>query len=260
MGPTDKPAGPQISSFWHAYRETWHSKRYAKQGESCIMGVARIICHSKRALNIAARHGWLCGARYTNLRDVRQEDELSFLDIDWRRYSFTRHLQAAKERKPKITVARDIESLELLQEILDQAEELSQHVQQVIVVPKDPSMADGLSELIPEKFVLGFSVPTRYGETAIPAHCFGLRKVHLLGGRPDTQRRLANDLDVISLDTNRFTLDAAYGDYFDGESFKPHPSGGYDTCLEASLININRLWSTYHGPIRDTVEVQDGGS
>ena len=54
------------------------------------------------------------------------------------------------------------------------------------------------------------------------------RPVHLLGGRPDVQRRLAELMPVFSIDTNRFTLDAAFGDYFDGEMFRPHPIGGYE--------------------------------
>jgi catechol 2,3-dioxygenase-like lactoylglutathione lyase family enzyme len=71
------------------------------------------------------------------------------------------------------------------------------------------------------------------------------RPVHLLGGRPDVQRRLAELMPVVSMDCNRFTLDAAYGDYFDGETFRPHPVGGYDRCLRDSIKNINKLWRGY---------------
>jgi hypothetical protein len=63
-----------------------------------------------------------------------------------------------------------------------------------------------------------------------------------LGRRPDLQRKLANDANVVSIDCNRLTIDAAYGDYFDGEGFKPHPIGGYERCLEASIANITTLW------------------
>jgi hypothetical protein len=71
-------------------------------------------------------------------------------------------------------------------------------------------------------------------------------RVHLLGGRPDVQRRLADAMNVVSVDCNRFTLDAAFGDYFDGEKFRPHPKGGYHRCLRDSILNINRLWETYN--------------
>jgi hypothetical protein len=53
------------------------------------------------------------------------------------------------------------------------------------------------------------------------------------------QRALAEKLPVISLDCNRFTLDAAFGDYFDGQTFRPHPEGGYDRCLHTTPSRIS---------------------
>jgi hypothetical protein len=206
----------------------------------------KFIAHSFRAANIALRHGWLPGARYTNLRDVKRFDRLGFLDIDWKRYDFRRHVAAAKSTRPMITVAQDILDVQDIAQIVDQASELALYCDQVIVVPKDLRLAGKVDELIPSTFVLGFSVPTRYGGTRLSIREF-TRAVHLLGGRPDVQRRLASVLKVASFDCNRFTLDAAFGDYFDGETFRPHPTGGYDTCLEASVLNINLLWSSYAG-------------
>jgi ribosomal protein S18 acetylase RimI-like enzyme len=49
-------------------------------------------------------------------------------------------------------------------------------------------------------------------------------------------------MNVYSLDTNRITLDASFGDYFVGESFKPHPVGGYYQCIRASFQSIQALW------------------
>jgi hypothetical protein len=121
---------------------------------------------------------------------------------------------------------------------------LGQYAEHVIVVPKDPAFEVRIDELIPREFIIGFSVPTRYGATPLAANTIG-RPVHLLGGRPDVQRRLAEELMVISLDCNRFTLDAAFGDYFDGLRFRPHPIGGYNKCLEESIANITKLWSEY---------------
>src|SRR5690348_17267606 len=77
--------------------------------------------HSARVQKIAAAHGWLPGARYTNLRDVRQCKRLGFLDIDWKRYDFERHLEAAALTKPIITVARDIDDKRSLKKTIDQA-------------------------------------------------------------------------------------------------------------------------------------------
>jgi hypothetical protein len=207
----------------------------------------RFVTHSKKVQRIAAREGWLPGARYTNLRDVKALGRLGFLDIDWKRYDFDAHLAATKRTRPILTVARDIEDQSLLTEVLEQAHRLQEFSQFVAIVPKDPRMASALDSVIPDHFVLGFSVTSSYGGTAIDPSYFR-RPVHLLGGRPDVQRRLAQIMPVFSFDCNRFTLDAAYGDYFDGQRFRRHPRGGYDRCLRESIRNINRIWEDYSLP------------
>jgi hypothetical protein len=189
------------------------------------LGVLKFVAHSKRVRNIAQAFGWLPGARYTNLRDVRGILGIGFLDIQWKKYDFDRHLSAAKTCRPLLTIARDIESLDLLSTVLNEAELLGEVCPNVVIVPKDPRLANIIDSEIPKRYILGYSVPTRYGGTLIPPHCFR-RPTHLLGGRPDVQRILAELMPVVSFDCNRFTLDAAFGDYFDGEIFRPHPTGG----------------------------------
>jgi hypothetical protein len=206
--------------------------------------VLKFVNHSATVLDIAVAHGWMPGARYTNLRDVRRFKQLGFLDIDWSRYDFRRHLEAVTITRPVMTVARDVEDKRDLRRIIDQAYRLLEFAEYVVVVPKDPLLEGRLSSSIPNVFLLGFSVPTRYGGTTISPSAF-TRPVHLLGGRPDVQRRLAESMPVFSIDANRFTLDAAFGDYFDGETFRPHPQGGYRRCLVDSVRNIGALWSGY---------------
>lgn len=203
--------------------------------------VLKFVAHSKVALKIAIEYGWLPGARYTNLRDIREFDQIGFIDIDWKDYNYKEHLKAVKITKPLFTVAQDVLHIEELDKILDQANELSLYAKCVIIVPKDIKMTGQLEELIPQKFVFGYSVPTKYGGTRIQTSEFK-RQVHLLGGRPDVQKKLAEFMDVISIDCNRFTLDATYGDYFNGVKFVKHPTGGYEQCLRDSICNINKLW------------------
>jgi hypothetical protein len=143
-----------------------------------------------------------------------------------------------------MTVARDIECRRDLRPTLDQAFKLLEFARYVVVVPKDPLLEDRLNESIPKEFLLGFSVPTRYGGTKLSPGSFK-QPVHLLGGRSDVQRKLGDLMPVFSIDANRFTLDAAFGDYFDGEIFRPHPIGGYRTCLSESVKNITALWNGY---------------
>lgn len=208
--------------------------------------VLKFIAHSYKVLSIATKFGWLPGARYTNLRDVRNFDQVGFIDINWKNYNFKKHLDAVKQTNPLLTVAQDIICISRLSEIIEQAEELSIYAKQVIVVPKDPSLANNINSLIPSKFLLGYSVPTKYGKTSISPKYFQ-RPVHLLGGRPDVQRKLAKSMPVVSFDCNRFTLDATFGDYFVGDKFIPHPIGGYENCIESSLREINLLWNEYRG-------------
>ena len=209
-------------------------------------GVLKFVAHGQSTLKLALRLGWRPAARYTNLRDVRglPFKNRGFLDIHWTRYDFDRHLETAAQFRPLITVARDVERAHQLESVLGEAEKLKRYARFVVVVPKDPKLASRLRELIPAPYLLGFSVPTRYGGTRInPRHFTG--PVHLLGGRPDVQRRLGSQMQVVSLDCNRFTLDARFGDYFDGETFRPHPKGGYINCLNDSIKNIERLWHHY---------------
>jgi hypothetical protein len=209
-----------------------------------IVSIARFVTHSYRVIEAAIRHGWLPGARYTNLRDVRRFDRLGFLDIDWQNYNFDRHVNAARSTRPILTVARDIDDPRLLDRVIDQASELALYCDHVVIVPKHKNLAESMEHVIPKQFMFGFSVPTKYGATPLAPSLFK-RAVHLLGGRPDVQRRLADLMNVVSMDCNRFTLDAAFGDYFDGETFRPHPRGGYQRCIEASVQNINDLWTHY---------------
>ncbi|MGD9851972.1 MAG: DUF6610 family protein [Nitrospirales bacterium] len=210
------------------------------------MKVIKYVAHSKLVLDIAVKLGWFPAARYTNMRDVRthQYDNVGFLDIDWKNYCFHQHLNVASEYKPKITIARDVECIFQLDRILKEAEMLGKHSEYVAIVPKDTRLNGRLSELIPREFILAYSVPTKYGGTQVSIDSFD-RPVHLLGGRPEVQRNLANKLKVISFDCNRFTYDARFGDYFDGKYFKPHPAGGYKNCLEDSIKNINKIWKGY---------------
>lgn len=204
----------------------------------------RFLCHGKHTLRLASRYGWLPGARYTNLRDVRGFDRVGMIDVQWGpEYSFRKHLEAVRSVRPIVTIAQDLENRGNLRRILDQAQQLSLWASKVVIVPKDPRIAADLVDVVPEQFLLGYSVPTRYGSTCVPVAAFGTRPVHLLGGRPDVQFKLSVHLNVFSLDGNRFTLDAAFGDYFNGHHFVPHPRGGYYECIRSSLKAINELWS-----------------
>lgn len=210
------------------------------------MEVLKFVAHSKKVISIAKEYGWHPGARYTNLRDVKtfSFNDRGFLDINWKSYSYEKHIEAAAKTSPRLTIARDVECIFSLDKIIKEAETLLKYSGHVAIVPKDTLMNGRLKELIPKEFLLAYSVPTKYGGTKVSIESFD-RPVHLLGGRPDTQRALAEKLKVFSIDCNRFTLDAKYGDYFDGIKFRRHPVGGYERCIIESIENINKIWSGY---------------
>lgn len=208
----------------------------------------KFVCHSYAVLSIATQYGWLPGASYTNLRNVTRFEPLGFLDINWREYNFAKHLVAVKARRPLVTVAQDVTDSRCLDRILDQARELALWAGVVVVVPKCEQLLPHMPHVFPAEFVLGYSVPTRYGGTTLPPACFADRPVHLLGGHPLVQRRLADTLHVVSLDCNRFVLEAAYGKSFDGHSFKKRGHDEYLTCVQKSIVSINRLWECHLVP------------
>lgn len=204
----------------------------------------RFSTHSKRVQSIAFDYGWLPSARYSNLRDVSTFDNIHFIDIDFKNYDFDKHIFALKKCRPHLTVAPDIFDINDLDNTLNQADRLGQYADKVIIVPKDEKFIGVLEKTIPNRFIFGYSVPTKYGGTTLSPLEFK-RSVHLLGGRPDVQRKLGDLMNVYSFDCNRFTLDAQFGDYFVGDKFVPHPLGGYDNCIIDSIKAINLIWNNY---------------
>src|SRR5438270_5188920 len=86
-----------------------------------MSGPVRIICHSRYVIDRAMQFGWHPGARYTNLRDVKHLPHVYFVDIDWKNYSFERHLEVVRQVRPSMTVARDVVDATELNDVLHEA-------------------------------------------------------------------------------------------------------------------------------------------
>jgi len=154
---------------------------------------------------IQSAHYRLCPYTY----ELTGRHEVAFIDNDYFNYDHATHLKAVMALRPKYATVKDvmtpdqcardkIEHTELAQ-ILDWAEELAQYTDNVIVIPKYDCF-----DQIPDKFVLGYSVPTSHGGTPLPVATFKGRRVHLLGGSWKAQLAHMTELgdDVVSLDTN----------------------------------------------------------
>jgi hypothetical protein len=157
---------------------------------------------NRRLAEIAVAAGFRYGAQ---LPDTIYPDvaPLWFADQDWREPRREAYMQALAEHRPTQATVLDLEREEQLPEVLEWAEEAAQHVERVVIVPK----VFGIIERLPARIggadvVLGYSVPTRYAGTEVPTWEFGHRPVHLLGGSPQAQMRLAHYLNVVSADGN----------------------------------------------------------
>lgn len=147
-----------------------------------------------------------------------------FIDNDYYKYRHQMHLAVVAKYLPKYATVRDImdetqceiAGIEYypLEQILEWAEEINQYAENVILIPK----YDCLDKL-PEKFVLGYSIPTSHGATPLPISAFKGRKIHLLGGSWKYQLAHLEEMgdDVVSADNNYEFKIAKYGQYTDPE-------------------------------------------
>ncbi|MGB1284904.1 MAG: DUF6610 family protein [Aggregatilineales bacterium] len=153
--------------------------------------------------------------------------KVTFIDNDYFNYQHDVHLKAIQELTPKYATVCDVMTpVQCKQagiehysfdQILDWAEELDQYAENVIIIPKYDCL-----EQIPDKFMLGYSVPTSHGGTPLPPEAFTGRRVHLLGGSWKAQlahMAILGD-DVVSVDNNYILKQAQFGSfvYPDGES------------------------------------------
>jgi hypothetical protein len=149
-----------------------------------------------------------------------QSHKLTFIDNNYFDYNHRQHVGVVQQWKPKYATVMDVITQDQadksgatryeLKQILDWAEELAQYADNVIIIPKYDCL-DG----IPEKFVLGYSVPTSHGGTPLPVSAFKGRRVHLLGGSWKAQLAHMAELgdDVVSFDNNYIMKQARFGSY-----------------------------------------------
>lgn len=143
------------------------------------------------------------------------------MDNEWHAYDHAAHVAAVAETRPKYATVRDAMTREQcakagvefypLGRILEMAAEVAEHADNVIVIPK----YDCLEE-IPEEYVIGFSVPSSYGGSPMPASMLRGRRVHLLGGSWRNQRAYLDVLgdSVVSLDNNHLLRIAEWGRFY----------------------------------------------
>jgi hypothetical protein len=185
-----------------------------------------ILCHKKLYTSYAyKRHGWLIGVNsgFVSNNNYKQDDTIHFLDYPFKSGDnyWQEHYNWAKHYRPKYAVCPDVVDVSRLQDYLDFAHKLAQVADKVIVVPKVHNIIDK----IPKQFIIGYSVPTKYGKTIVLPLEIGNRPVHLLGGGHKKLIRLMQYLNVVSFDSNGFIKGC-------------HRGGWYHVYQNGKLINI----------------------
>lgn len=154
--------------------------------------------------------------------------EVCFVDNDYFNYQHDVHLAAVARFKPKYATVCDIMSQQQCKEdkivyhpfeqIIEWAEELREHAENVILIPKYDCI-----DAIPDYFMLGYSIPTSHGGTPLHPDRFKGRRIHLLGGSWSKQLDYLDYFgdDVRSVDNNHVAKIASEWGQFvksDGEA------------------------------------------
>jgi ParB-like chromosome segregation protein Spo0J len=197
----------------------------------------------------AMRLGWQVGVISSGIRAARmfyqrfpRAPRLAFMDNEWHDYDHAAHLTAVAEMRPRYATVRDLVTKEQAREAgvewhslgdtLVMAEQIAEHVDNVILIPKYDVLGQLPHTIGKARVVLGYSVESSYGGTPLPIETFRGWPIHLLGGSWTTQRAYLNLMgdDVVSLDNNHVLRVAQFG----------------QTCLrDGSMVTLDELLG-YH--------------
>lgn len=207
---------------------------------------------NRRFRQIAIDAGWRYGARLPET----VYGAVYFADQDWRKPDRPAYVAAVRQHRPTLATVLDWEREGQLPEVLAWAEDIAPWVEEVIIVPKVIGGVTRLPRIVGGKPVrLGYSVPTRFAGTNVPAWEFVGWPVHLLGGAPPAQLRLARYLDVRSVDGNAAQRAALHGVYWEvatgrwrtrDPAVPPGPDLPY-RAFARSLAEIRRAWDALPG-------------
>jgi len=177
------------------------------------------------------------GVEATN--DVANNRNIEFVDYPFTddNATITDHIQRVKKENPRLTVAPDVEDGMTLETAINIGDELAQHADSVIIVPKSCHPSE-----IPDRFRP--AVATQKFGTGTPWPLWEYREcgpIHILGGSPSEQLKTGNYLRVASVDTSWFVQRARFG-WWDGVSQDAPGGWDYRRRLKESLDNYVDVW------------------
>jgi hypothetical protein len=205
-----------------------------------------------RLTRIAFEAGWMLGMRSDKTTiDLPQ----AFIDIEYKRPDFERHLDVVARYRPKYATVPDLSdettSLADMERALAQAERLKRYCEIPLIVPKLSAQLD----IIPSSYAIGYSIPSSYGGAKyLPWELAG-RRIHLLGGSPRKQVQaylhLSPIATVMSADGNYAQAQAVkYAMYWKAHRWHYHEKKDlkekdlYLECWARSCMNLMSYWRT----------------
>jgi hypothetical protein len=197
---------------------------------------------NQRLANIAIEEGFLYGARSDDIRKLRCN---GLIDINWKKYDWTDFVTKVNIHRPKYAVIPDILNMEEIGRANRQGEEILAIGSIPILVPK----INGAIHLLPKKFVIGISVPTKYAGFLPQVRELKGRTIHLLGGSPPQQREVCWYLTSLSIkigsaDINSHSLASDFGSYWNGKRWydKDRDWIGKYEAFRRSCKGIIAMW------------------
>lgn len=206
---------------------------------------------NSKLAQITLEAGWLVGMR----SDKHAYVPISFMDVNYKKPDFNKHLEMVKEHRPRFAVVPDMSdkyvSKDDVLRALRQAEQLTPYCETALLVPK----LAGQIAMIPSDFAIGYSIPSENGEALFyPWKHLAGRRLHLLGGSPHFQMRLYKSLQgmstIISVDGNMAQRMGWLCKYWSRKisNWVEHPLKNTEypdlpyECVRLSLANIRDAW------------------
>ncbi len=185
------------------------------------------------------------GMRYGIRHDYKPYGEVWMLDINWKRYDWLNYVTLIRQYQPAMALAPDYEYAWQWMFLQRQIEDLRPLVTYVLVCPKFV----GAVAHIPLDCVVALSVPAPSYAGFLPDFReLAGRKIHLLGGRPETQADLIRklngiDAEVVSVDGSYLSMKAGHGQvYSEGKWIQRRDRSVPNHELEwLSAVNVAKL-------------------
>lgn len=162
-------------------------------------------------------------------------NRLFFADQNWKNPVRQKYMLALALYRPTIATVLDLERPEQYNEVLSWAEEASQYVEKIVIIPKYSGVIPNLPKQINNKeVILGYSVPTQYAGTKVSVEEFKGYPIHLLGGNVFQHLTLTKKLKIVSIDSNtHLKMANQYCQYFSFQSNWTWANPNWPTLKEA---------------------------